>query len=1016
MALASTCFSALLGAAEALSPSGRLLLTVAPNTAQIGANLVPNPSFEEEQGAVPRAWVWNRRNTDAAFALAPEGRSGGRCARVTNGTPLAPHVYGQLLLAEPLALTPGETYTLSFYARSESPGPAWVGGGDGWWVRCGLRNTGGRWQRFSLTFSARDGDAHFPLMINTDGPTPGFDVDDVKLESGPVATPIAGVTAAQPLELLVDLPDSLGGPADRLAMALFVSAAVPVAAARLEARLLGEDQAVLGEAAVTLDLSTGVHGVSLDWAVGQLARQMVRLEISLTAPGQAPLLATASFELLTATAFARAEAETRQAAATLAEHLAEARARGLALRAARVAQVTLERFLPLARRKWDLRRAGTAFADLDFLAALARDADLGVLAVLAGTAPDDPVPEPDLSRLAIANGSLHVDGEPVVIVGAMGYGELEEALPRQADWGFNTVGDDWNNGYSCISMMTGPGTHNADAVPRLGQSWDRLHALNLAVSFNPTLHYFPEWALKQHVDITGGDPVDCLPDWSGLGRHAGKHTKTYGSFFPFAIDSPSLRDLVRDYYAALFPGLKDHPGRQLVWLMNEPTYSSSDAGYMELYRRYLLTKFGSLERLNAAWGSAYARSEEVQRPERRDSPEQFDWLSFHQDQVASWFEWLAAEARRHAPDLFLSNKPMAWTILQPEQGIDWEREALLWDVPGCDAGRAPGHWRYAFGWREAAFCFDFQKSVTPDKPLGDFEYHYVHEPGVSAEYARATYWHSALHGLRWSNFWVWATGQLGEGPAGAGMTDTAWSQPRIAWGTATAALELRRLAREVAAFPGQAEVRLYFGRASLYRDASVYPGALVAAYEAANGLDAPVGFVTDRMVRAGALAETRLLVVPAARHVEADVLATIRRYAAAGGRVLLLGECLTVDPYDRPHADTLPIDGDRVTAMATGLAESLVPVLDSALAAAEVARPVRALLADGRPAWPAECRSATVDGRRVVALVGLDKTVVDITLVSDPPIRRWTDLIRGGRGEGNHLTVKPLDVFLLAVE
>ena len=39
------------------------------------------------------------------------------------------------------------------------------------------------------TFVAREGDASLPLMINTDGPTAGFLVDDVKLETGPTATP-----------------------------------------------------------------------------------------------------------------------------------------------------------------------------------------------------------------------------------------------------------------------------------------------------------------------------------------------------------------------------------------------------------------------------------------------------------------------------------------------------------------------------------------------------------------------------------------------------------------------------------------------------------------------------------------------------------------------------------------------------------------------------------------------------------------------------------------------------------
>jgi len=578
------------------------------------------------------------------------------------------------------------------------------------------------------------------------------------------------------------------------------------------------------------------------------------------------------------------------------------------------------------------------------------------------------------------------------------------------------VGDDYDNGYSCLRMMTGPGRYDKTAIPKLRASWDRLRKLNLAISFNPTLHYFPEWALKKHPDITGGDVVDRLPDWSGLGRHKGKRTKTYGGFFPFAIDSLSLRKLVGDYYAALFSGVADHPAFRLVWLMNEPTYESKDRHYLQLYREYLRRKFDTVEKANAAWRTHYDRFESIPRPDRSDSPERFDWLTFHLDQVASWFEWLAAEARKHDPNSLLSNKPMAWTLLHPDRGIDWEREAELWDVPGCDAGRNPGNARYSFGWEQAALCFDFQKSVVPDKPLGDFEYHYSHAPGLSEEYAYATYWHSYLHGLRWSNFWVWATGTLGPGKAGAGMKYTAWSQPRVAWGTAKAALDLRRLAKYVAAFPGPRQVRLYYSRPSLYRDNSRYPGTLTAAYEAANSLDTPVGFVTDKMIRAGKLAGVKLVVVPAAKYVQTDVLRALRDYVNGGGHLLLIGECLTVDEYGRKHPGTPLPANDHITRINTGTARELVDPLEQAETAAGVVRPVRCLSADGKPAWPVECRTVLIDGKRVVSLVGLNKKPSRVHLIAKPPVRAWRDLLTDTKDVPNDFTLQPLEVRLLETE
>ena len=96
--------------------------------------------------------------------------------------------------------------------------------------------------------------------------------------------------------------------------------------------------------------------------------------------------------------------------------------------------------------------------------------------------------------------------------------------------------------------------------------------------------------------------------------------------------------------------------------------------------------------------------------------------------------------------------------------------------------------------------------------------------------------------------------------------------------------------------------------------------------------------------------------------------------------------------------------------------DALVTALEQAYQWAGVSRPVRALTPQGRPAWPVECRVAVVDGRRVCAIVGLNREPVTVRLEAQPPVRGWEDLITGRRGKGRTLTVKPLDVSLLRLE
>ena len=85
-------------------------------------------------------------------------------------------------------LTAGRPYTISVYVKSERPGVAWIGGGHDWQVRMLLPATAGQWQRVWKTFTPGPDDVDFSLRINTDAPTTGVWLDDIKLEAGSAPT------------------------------------------------------------------------------------------------------------------------------------------------------------------------------------------------------------------------------------------------------------------------------------------------------------------------------------------------------------------------------------------------------------------------------------------------------------------------------------------------------------------------------------------------------------------------------------------------------------------------------------------------------------------------------------------------------------------------------------------------------------------------------------------------------------------------------------------------------------
>ncbi len=984
-----------------LRPGELRLSIVADDAVALGANLVPNAGFEAVEGNQPEGWAFAPRNTDATFEVVPDGRHGGQAVLITNSTPHGAHVYGQLTLTGGIALEPGETYTLSCYVKSDGPGRSWIGGGDGWWMRLNFTSTGGEWKRFVKTFGARDGDKAFAVMVNTDSPTDGFLIDDIKLEKGATPTPaIQGDRDTRVPEIDLDVPDPLMSVEPTVTLPIWLYLPGDAAGCEITCVITGADGVALGSTKLTTDLAKGVTPIEMEWDISETPNVVGEIEVTIVAAGETAT-SKGNTTLLTMAGFSEVYSSVLPAVEALTRAVAEAKDAGAQAAYPVAALQVAERFGSIVEeiaQAGGIDRASQYAADI---VAMCEQATEEARGIAAGRVEDRTVADHPMDQVEIVGRNFVVGDQPVSLVGPLGYGELLNEIETVRNYGFNVVGDDFNS-YSALRMVTGDDTFDETAIPKLLESWDRLRDLNLAISYNPTPHYFPEWALTKYPDITGGDPVDRLPDWSGLNRHAGSRTKSYGGFFPFAIESPTVHRLIERYYGKLFPAIKDHPSTRVTWLMNEPTYGSSDAEYLRQYREFLREKYDTLAELNETWGTEHESLDKIGRS-GPVNPGRFDFMDYHNQHVAEWFEWLADEVRKNDPNAIVSNKPMAWTILQPERGIDFERQAEIMDVPGCDASRAPRTEGYAYGWMGPVFLFDFYASVAPNKPQADLEYHYVHQPYATADYVRSTYWQSYLHGLRLSTFWVWGKGQLGDGKAGAGMTHTAWSQPQVGWGTATSALDVRRLAKEISHFPPPAEVALYFSKPSLYLDEGPAQTALQKAYAGLFFSDAPVGFVTDKMIREGKLNGLKTLVVPGAKHVERDVLEQIVAFAKAGGHVVLLGDCLREDEHRGPHLETLAVRGPSVSEMNVAEPSVLHGEFESVLEQAGVGRPVRA----GQ--WAVECRSVRTDDGVLCSLLNLNEEAVEVDVTLDgEDLGDWEDLITAKSGTGPRMSLEPM--------
>ncbi len=617
----------------------------------------------------------------------------------------------------------------------------------------------------------------------------------------------------------------------------------------------------------------------------------------------------------------------------------------------------------------------------------ARDA---LLRIREGSYRPPPVPRYRTGTIEIAGRSFLADTEvpgsgvrergPVFFTGYGHFGQVRDHIPILPDLGANII--QIENGPS----STLPAEDRVDTSGALGHVGKALelgrdHHVAVCVLVSP--HYFPGWAQEK---------------WPALGC-------IRGGFFRHALDAPESKSVQARHLEVLLPLIRGYRSLHSICLSNEPVYPDcrEDPVTRMLWRAWLERTHRTVEAANAAWGTAFARFEEVPVPggeipeNEADLPWFQDWCRFNMERFAGWHAWEADVVRGLAPGLACHAKIMP-TILDRRTigwGVDPELFARLSQINGNDCWEFYHHARtspWAFNWLTMGLFYDLQCALA-EKPVFNSENHIIvdrDQQPVPPEHTYTAVWQGAVHGQGATTTWVWErTYDPKHDFAGSIL-----HRPENVIAHGEAGLDLMRLAREVTALQcAPRRAALFYSVTSIVHDPA-YLDALSRAYAALTFAGVTVGFRSERQAAEGDWGETRLLVVPGARFVPPETRAAIGRWAAAGGRLALLGEgCLSLDPYRKPYPDR-PGWVAEAPALAGALEEAalrdaLLPLLEQA----EALPPVSVVDARGGRVWGVEWRAGTRGGEVLANLVNHTRARVTVRLAGLPG--PWRDLISG---------------------
>ncbi|MAX26033.1 MAG: hypothetical protein CMJ19_16170 [Phycisphaeraceae bacterium] len=517
-------------------------------------------------------------------------------------------------------------------------------------------------------------------------------------------------------------------------------------------------------------------------------------------------------------------------------------------------------------------------------------------------------------------------------------------------------------------------------------------------------------------------------------------------FTKYDIDSPLIRDWTDVLLGKAVPESLPTNPIHLYLLANEPHWASVQGGWLSSeasehthakFRIWLSMHYADIAALNASWQSAFASFDTVTIDipidgQLRGNAQWYDWCRFNMDRVTEWFTFLKSNIRQHDSTAQCTIKMLGGHMedASRDHGLDIEQLVNLQDFPGLDAHPSPANavfhdpvkaarraHPYALDWRSQTNMLDMIKSIAPDKPVYDSEWHGMGTVGwisnaMSDDFIRAAMWMSFLHGNSAINTWYWA--RKADGKPMPALLASPMAQPIALNAYGKTLHELNAYAPEIVKLASTPKnVRIFYTEESAIQDAD-YGDDLITIHEAMTLTGANVGYLTPKIIL-DHTATCQMLVVPNAKYISDESLNALASFT---GNVIYIGhDHFQFDPRGNARTGTLPVTIDPAKRFGLRETEMMTWTLRSQFGSAGVLPEIVAInRATGALPMGVLIRVAAIDnGQYIMSLVNTSVDEQDIVLKRNG-IRVDAENITGEEGTLFDGVLPSLEVRLVKVQ
>ena len=938
-----------------------LALTV-PSSASPLVPAIANPGFEETApGNDAPGWGWYNRATASFRSETQNPHSGARCLVFTNGSDLAPEVYGRLF--QNVAVLPGIEYELSVWVRAEEVASA-IHFTD--WNSYTLNVPEGTydWQQISTVFRTKNDQHSLNLGINVVNRCRALAIDDVSLR--PIGSPLKG----EGIEGSYLVPGQVEGDKRPAYLGILITSALE-GAATVKATITAGKETIFHKSS---PVNPGENTIEWEWDSGSAAvRQLDFLVRVLDGKGRVIASASQKVEKLSPAVIAgdidRVEARLKEFNALYEK----CRAKGIPLDYPTAARTMLAQFIPLTRE--DLQKNEEVRADYavkDF----ARSLDRAIAEMrtylknpkLAPNARRYQTGKVDIAGVSFIGDRKDTKGRksrgPVFFCGYGHFGQVRADIPRFPGYGVNIIQIEVGPSIT----MPSENEISLKAANDIVEVLDNAAKHNVMVNILLSPHYFPGWAMEK---------------WPHLAKGG-------GGFLGYCVDAPEAKQVIEKFLRAVVPLFRGKPALHSFCLSNEPLFDRTAGceNTKPMWADYLARVHGDVQAMNDRYGTAYSSFADVPIPgnDAYTAPQFYDYCAFNQERFAAWHKWMADIIHEMAPEVPVHAKVMAWTFFMRNTiawGTDAERFGGFSQINGNDCAMWPGGGGgWAISWHGQNMAYDLQRSVVR-QPIFNSENHLTPDRStyyVPPEHFRTALWQGAIHGQGATTIWVWERTY----DKGSDFYGNVMQRPGCAEAVGRTCLDLNRFAEEVTALQNvRAPVAILYSISSIARNPR-YLDAVGRAYSALNFCGAKIDFISEKQLAAGSGKDYRMIVLPDATHLPAATFEALCSLPETT-RLVILGDAPQKDPYGRDfaadkvsgitaRAGAFPADADS---------EKMWTRLQFELAFLGALPDILVLgAATENPVWGVEWLPAKVNGRTVVNLINLRDAPVEVQIFS----------------------------------